>query len=180
MIKNITLLALALVLILSCKDNKPESVVPTIDSANLDGSTQNTYSEELALTHVTDVTKIDTSTAALLATDGTRVDKEVSKPKTISSKQISSIREMEGYFQYFAESMVFYPCQTNKRFKVLDNEACQEVMARYRAVSKEGAEKVYLLCMGEFKDFKSEDGGRLLKGLYIDKILVFDPKKSCR
>jgi hypothetical protein len=166
-------------LIISCKDNKTESATSTIDSNNLDGTANEESAEEIAETDIIVVTKIDTTTSAIPVKDGTLEDKEESKIKSSSSSQISNILEMEGYFQYFAESMVFYPCQTKKRFKVLDNAACKEVMAMYRTVSTEGAEKIYLRCMGEFKDFKSEDGGRLLIGLYIHKILVFDPKKSC-
>lgn len=180
MSKQVLFLMFFIVIFSSCKDNKTEKLNPTIDSTNIDGSSPDANPKDVVTSPDTIQSNLDTSDAVLPSKDEHLANPKVDLKSTPTMDNINEIREVEGYFQYFADSEIYYPCQTKKRFKVIENSISKEVMKKYNAVATEGAEKIYLRCMAEFKNFKSEDGSRDLVGIYIHKILVFDPTKSCK
>jgi hypothetical protein len=180
------LLTIVVLCFVACKNNQQKQEQTTIDDSTSDEKNINDTINDTTATlqeatvetkNVTDQKAPDTIGLSAKNTPVKGQNEPISPSKLAKPKE-NTIR---GYFIYFADAKVFYPCdQQNTPYPVVNNGKITLELERAYLKQVEGGTKCYIELEGEYLIAQSGEEGSKKRSVKISKVLTLDKNTKCK
>ncbi len=95
------------------------------------------------------------------------------------SSIVDNHKILNGTYSYYADSGIFFECETGKKFFIFGGMGNPHLERTYLSKISSPGEKVYVELNGYFKMVPKIDDEGLIQGLFVENLIKMELNKKC-